>query len=383
MERDPPDPHGSTYSLEEEEALRSRDAARQAFARAVLAAESSDAAFKGEIDWLRRQKPVGLDGHGGVILAFGTEEEAERARDQTAVAVVSNKLRELALAPGLHCVAEGVNGGRLPPADPAASVEDPRARLRVACLPACLVRTTLPHTRPKASEFTRRDGAVETVMHAPKEVGLPYGVYARLLLMEITTGALITGSREFSVGADVNVMLRRLDIGHSGGKRGESTRARDQMRRLCATTLTTTDHKGRGGRNVVLVDKWAEKGPGGVVFKLGERFWAMLRSGSVPLDKRIVDQLRRSPLAIDLYAWLTYRTSYLAEETRVPWTQVLAQLGSGIANRRQFKWRVSQYLQALKKHWPSLDAEAGDTALIIRPCPPSVPRRSERQRTNK
>ena len=53
----------------------------------------------------------------------------------------------------------------------------------------------------------------------------------------------------------------------------------------------------------------------------------MIRNGCLPLDAKIVAALRRSPLSLDAYAWLTYRLARLQHETLIPWRPLEAQFG--------------------------------------------------------
>ena len=49
--------------------------------------------------------------------------------------------------------------------------------------------------------------------------------------------------------------------------------------------------------------------------------------------------LRRSPLALEAYAWLTYRVSRLERETVVPWRSLEIQFGAEYKHPRPFRWR--------------------------------------------
>ena len=44
--------------------------------------------------------------------------------------------------------------------------------------------------------------------------------------------------------------------------------------------------------------------------ELGQKFFHKIVSHPVPLDMNTLKALRRSPLGLDLYLWLTYRTFY-------------------------------------------------------------------------
>lgn len=60
-------------------------------------------------------------------------------------------------------------------------------------------------------------------------------------------------------------------------------------------------------------------------------FYEALTLSSVPVDLRALRALKRSPLAMDLYAWLTY-TAFVATKARRPrtvsWEALHAQMGA-------------------------------------------------------
>lgn len=50
---------------------------------------------------------------------------------------------------------------------------------------------------------------------------------------------------------------------------------------------------------------------------------------------RVLKDLKRSPLAIDIYCWLTYRLSYMRSITIIPWEVLQVQFGSNYATDQQ------------------------------------------------
>ena len=114
----------------------------------------------------------------------------------------------------------------------------------------------------------------------------------------------------------------------------------------------------------MLADKWVTWPGRGVQVTLGERFYTIARSGSVPLDAGILDGLGRSPLALDAYAWLTYRVARLKRETVVPWRSLEIQFGAEYKHPRR--------LEAIKGLWNGIEAEPREKGLLLRPCAPSV-----------
>ena len=359
--------------------------AQIAFGKAVAALACDPDMQPGQIAWLHRQRPVAIDAHNCVLLAYPSDVEARLASSTDAMVRLDHKLRGEGLAAGLSV---GVALSRNPaPSQGVAAVQRavpgagrPPWERQPVFLPRFLVATTLPHSDPKASEFTRVNGKIRTTLHAPKRIGLPFGVHARLILIHLATGAVRTRSRHFLVGRSINQLLARMAITNGGGRDGQSTRARNQLDRLCATTFTTTTPLGNQGENLLIADRWMEKGPRGREVILGERFFEQATKSAVPLDPVIVRTLRRSPLGLDLYAWLTYRMATLEATATVGWPALEAQFGSEYGRPRDFRAKFRQQLARVIQAWPGqLRVEAEDRRVVLDPGPPSVANWRERQ----
>jgi len=59
-----------------------------------------------------------------------------------------------------------------------------------------------------------------------------------------------------------------------------------------------------------------------------ERFYDEVRTSPVPIDMRAMRALKKSPLALDVYFWLTYRLSYLLQTRVIPWAALQMEFGS-------------------------------------------------------
>ena len=56
---------------------------------------------------------------------------------------------------------------------------------------------------------------------------------------------------------------------------------------------------------------------------LSEQFFNEVIRNPVPLDTNILKALKRSPLGLDLYVWLVYRTFSLDAPLRLSWAMLL------------------------------------------------------------
>ena len=322
---------------------------------------------------------------GWIAVAYPNETEARLAEANEAMVRLGHGLRAIEAAQGVFAlvVAEASGAG--------GNGDEGSARKRLARLekrqpwerqpvymPAFLVATTLPHRDPKVSEFTRVNGNVRTTLVSTKRTGLPFGVYPRLILIHLATAAVRTQSRRFRVGRSIGELLGRMNISNSGGG-GQSTLARDQLDRLCTTTFITTHLSKYGGCKLAVADRWLEKTESGLEVKLSERFFEQATKSAVPLDPVILDKLRRSPLSIDTYGWLTYRMSTLEEPTAISWPSIERQFGSEYKHPRQFRWMFRTCLKRIEEAWPGdLGVEVQDRRIVLAPTPPSVASRTER-----
>ena len=204
-----------------------------------------------------------MSDEGWILVVYPTKTEARLAEANEAMVRLGHRLRAIEAAQGVVALAVGGANGS------GGSGGDGRARNRPAHLekrqpwerqpvymPAFLVATTLPHRDPKAAEFTRVNGNVTTTLVSTQRTGLPFGVYPRLIVIQLATAAVRTKSRRFPVGRSINALLGRMAIGNDGGKDGRSTLARDQLDRLCTTTFITTHLSKYGGCKMGVADQW-------------------------------------------------------------------------------------------------------------------------------
>ncbi len=83
-----------------------------------------------------------------------------------------------------------------------------------------LVQATLPHRDLQQSAFDRQNGILRLSIYAHPETGLPYGRYARLLLVWACTEAVKTKSPVLELGPSLSSFMARLGLIPSGGACG-------------------------------------------------------------------------------------------------------------------------------------------------------------------
>jgi hypothetical protein len=247
-----------------------------------------------------------------------------------------------------------------------------------------MVQATLPHKQVAGNEFERRNGNYSLSIMAPSSIGLPYGTIPRLLLAWLTTEAVKTKSRELELGDSLSGFMAELDMMPTGGRWGSITRLKDQSRRLFASSITAVYENGPGFAviNQAVADRaqfwWNNKHPeqAGLwksTVTLSENFFNEVIDRPVPIDMRAIRALKKSPLALDIYSWLTYRMSYLKSPTVIPWAGVAMMLGSSYAELRDFKKAFLNELRKVLLVYPNANVEVLPDGLRIKPSLTHIP----------
>ena len=253
-----------------------------------------------------------------------------------------------------------------------------------------LVQTTLPHSRPAANTFLRRNGRLILSISAHPLLGLPYGRYPRLLMAWVTTEAVRTKSATLHLGDTLSGFMAQLGLLPRGGRWGPIGRLRDQMQRLFAATIAFTfDGRDDGawhdaGFRVAEQTHlwWSPKHPDqaalwGSVVTLSPGFFSAVTERPVPVDFRALKALR-SPLALDIYCWLTYRMSYLERPSKpIPWAALKLQFGCEYGRTRAFKERFLQMLMKVLILYPHARLRVRRAGLQLLPSPTHVSSASE------
>jgi len=224
-----------------------------------------------------------------------------------------------------------------------------------------LVQATMPHRKVGGNEFVRTNGAFTLTMLAPSNVGLPYGSIPRLLMAWITTEAVRTKQQELILGNSLSKFMKQLDLVPTGGRWGSITRLKEQMKRLFTASISCiyNDQSRASGINMQVTEEytlwWEPKQPEQStlwesVIILNKRFFDEIITSPIPLDMDALKALKRSPMALDIYCWLTYRMSYLKKNIEIPWPALQTQFGSNYAQNTQGTRNFKRhFLQELTK----------------------------------
>lgn len=270
-----------------------------------------------------------------------------------------------------------------------------------------LVQCTLPHSDPGQVPFWTRTNGNTTLSivsdydpGTKKLIGYPFGSIPRLLLFWMTTEALRTGSRRLELGPSYGGFLKEigLDPNTGGGKRGDAFRVRNQTRRLITARISFIQTEelakmtGEARIHMNVASKtmlwWDPKRPDQMNLwdswlELGEEFYRAITAAPVPVDVRALRALKRSPLALDLYAWATHKSLSVARKGRsqfVPWKSLAAQFGADYASHLEFKRKAKDAFRKILAVYPGLKLDDAPGGLIVLPTSrPAVPPKPARR----
>ena len=247
---------------------------------------------------------------------------------------------------------------------------------------------SLPRSNPgNRLQYKRVNGPFTLYMNAVGDNKLPYGNLPRLLLAWVCTEAVRTQSRELVLGRSLSEFMRTLDIYSNSGR--VHTRLRNQMKRLFGCTVTMVYEEPGGFVRVssLVADKhefwWNERKPDEPTLweskiELGEKFFNEIIHHPVPIDMNTLTALKRSPLGLDLYLWLVYRTFSLRAPQRLTWQQLYRQFGAHPDKAKDkvtvqnFRRKVLRELKKIKTAWLGLNYTTAKGVLILSPSKPAI-----------
>jgi len=253
-----------------------------------------------------------------------------------------------------------------------------------------LVQATMPHKKTESLVFHRQNGDFNLSITSPHpKIGLPYGTVPRLLLAWLTTEAVRTKERELVLGDSMSEFMRQLGLVPTGGRWGSITRLKDQSKRLFSASVHCfiDNEEQFSGKNLQVANDfhlwWEPKDPNQKPLwqssvLLDQSFFDEIIDRPVPVDMRALQAIKQSPLALDIYTWLTYRMSYLKNQTEIPWEALQMQFGAGYAltphGKRDFKRAFFRQMKKISVVYPEANVSDGSYGLVLQPSKPHVGR---------
>jgi Plasmid encoded RepA protein len=249
--------------------------------------------------------------------------------------------------------------------------------------------TSLPH-KPQTELVWKREGHNLTMLiesgrdRSGAPLGVPYGSYARFILLFLQSEAIRTQSREVELGRSMRVWLATMGIS-IGGKTYKQVN--EQARRISGCSLTFfadragAQMKSRGGFvkteiTMSAIDEHQQPALWQDRVILDEDFYRALREHPVPVSDTALRAIGPRSLVIDVYIWLAYRLHALKKDVEISWTALHAQFGAEVGRLRGFRKYFIECLAIAVAAYPDARVDIGDRGLILRPSRPAIAKAS-------
>lgn len=265
-----------------------------------------------------------------------------------------------------------------------------------------MTQTSLPLTEPTGTYYARSNGRFKLII-TPTVIEVdgvmtacyPYGVYPRRALIWIISEALRKNDPKIEIGATINEFMKKIGLKAGGGQRAKDMRR--QLLALLGSPIRTTMTESKNGVTHDVVSTfliannaeiWTENRPGAIgqsplfqsTIELSPEFFSKLKkNGAVPLDMRAIDALGNNAMALDIYAWASWRVHAARGRTvEIKWETLQKQFGSTFTQRRDFKRHFLKVLAKVQVVYPGLDCEATASHFILKPSALAVEARREK-----
>jgi len=266
------------------------------------------------------------------------------------------------------------------------SQKDAKAAGTTGFLATAMVYASLPHSSVEGGFFERRNGDLNLTIMCNPRIGLPYGKIPRIVAAFLCTEAKRERSPIISLGRSLAEFADKLGMHNSGGERGDTKRLREQATRLFCSRIQLIGTPGSQfhWNNLDITEDgmtlWnphtpEERSPWESELKLSTKFFEECIAHPVPIDLRVLHALR-SPLAIDIYVWLTYRLNSVTSPTPVTWKQLKWQFGSDYADDDQglvnFVYNFRKQLRSVQAIYSEARVGIDQYKLTLLPSKPHV-----------
>jgi hypothetical protein len=246
--------------------------------------------------------------------------------------------------------------------------------------------TSLPH-KPQTELVWRRDSHNITMLiesgrdRTGKPLGLPYGSYARFILLFLQSEAIRTQSREIELGRSMRVWLGNMGLS-IGGTTYKLVTA--QARRISGCTLTFfadragAQIKSRGSfvKTEITMSSRIDDEQQAQLWQdrvlLDEDFYRALREHPVPVSESALRAIGPRSMVIDVYIWLAYRLHSLTRDIDVSWPALYAQFGAGFSRIRRFRAHFVDCLALALAAYPEARISVSDQYVTLYASRPAI-----------
>lgn len=243
--------------------------------------------------------------------------------------------------------------------------------------PRIMTSMALPMSESSSNEFIKRNGHYKLIIISPSEIGLTYGGVPRLLIIYLTTQAILTKSNEVYCGKTFSELAKLLGKHRSAGDNGPITAIKKHFPRLFASTIHwVKDSDGEWSIDTMSISRSASmlwdpinKNDWEGFVTLSDTFYEDIQAHAAPIDMRVINAFSYYPMAMDIYCFLTSRYFNLYKPVLISWLDLVDQSGCSYAKLSNFRDKYIKAASMVKVVYPGAKFQFNDKGLMLYPSP--------------
>ena len=255
-----------------------------------------------------------------------------------------------------------------------------------------LAQITLPHKQHNTLYYSRTNGKLTLSVRGHQDYGVPYGSLPRTILAWMCTEAVRTKSPVLNLGNSTSDFVKNKLQVHYNSTYLANVKMQSLALSRALISIDGKDGDMRAYEDIKITSKgfvfWSEANPGqsglwNSSLTLTNEFFEAATKRPIPIDFQIYHALRQSPMAMDIYTWLTYRMFVLLvsgrSEALIPWAGLMLQLGANYPDTprglRNFKTNFLTRLREVTTYWKDAQdhIEPLSEHLKLTPCKLLIP----------
>ena len=231
--------------------------------------------------------------------------------------------------------------------------------------------------------WVRKNGKVSIIVSPAydqngESMGIPYGSYPRLILAYIITQAVKTRSSQINLGKGFRDFIELIGL-EKGGHQFRNVKK--QLERVLSASFSwvyETD-KMQSRTNIQVSHQsqlwWDTNIPDQQslwesYISLNHHFFTEIINNAVPVDFRALNILKNSPLGLDLYMFILWRTFKIDEPVYISWQSLKEQLGGQYTDLKPFARDCRSHIIKIQAVCPALNITFLRGRLCLKPSYP-------------
>lgn len=253
----------------------------------------------------------------------------------------------------------------------------------IAYIPNFMGYTCLPRSKVTGNEYICLNGNRRLTIISPSHIGLPYGAFTRLVIIELTTQVIKNKSNEVYIGKSNTEFLKILGKSCTGGNNGSINITKDHIKRLFSASFHDEKETSSSWEmtNVSLANKasilWKpfEENSWKSYIQIGTETFSLLKESAFPVDIRVIRAFSFYPLALDVYTYLIRVLPSNTPRSFWKWDLVIQMFGSSYKYFRLFKRDLINAFNWVNIFYPQAKFNIGSDGITLFRSSPHVPRK--------